>query len=102
MLGWLNLFVCSGNCVWKYDKGIDPKFVIKSKLGDYYKMGKIYNNVFVLDQSTIAENEHQKLHIAIKSIRHIVITHRIYMECKLNRRNTLAPFYCSNSSHITE
>ena len=52
--------------------------------------------VFFVDQSTIAENEPQQVYLTIKIIRKILITHRIYMDYKQNRRNTLSPSYCSN------
>ena len=55
------------------------------------------NNVFIVDQSTIAANEPKQVYLAIKSIRTILITHCSYIHCRILRRNILAPSY--RSSH---
>ena len=41
-------------CVWKCHKGKDSKYVRKIKFRDDFKLKININNIFVVDQSTIA------------------------------------------------
>ena len=58
-----------------------------------------YNDVLIVDWSTIAVNKYKQVYLEITQRRHILITHRIYIYCKRNRRFTIAP---SRSNRLHE
>ena len=57
---------------------------------------------FLFYGSKIAVNEPQQVYLAITKRINILITHRSYMDWKPNIRNTLTPYCCSNSYHVTD
>ena len=52
--------------------------------------------MFIVDQGKIEAYKPHQVYISITQIRHILINHCSYMDCKPNRHNTIYLFYCSN------